>query len=132
MIKDTGRCESESRAFSAIRIPTGVRVLAELGKANSRVCGVWPAASILVTTRASVSSVKESAITKATLVPDATGQVTGTSITGGNDKEESMKHRHIHAKKGEWIHVHRDNNSGAGCFGIVVAILVIGFLMRGC
>jgi hypothetical protein len=43
-----------------------------------------------------------------------------------------MKHRHIHAKKGEWIHVHRDNNSGAGCLGIVIMIIVIGFIMRGC
>ena len=43
-----------------------------------------------------------------------------------------MKHRHIHAKKGEWIHVHRDNNSEVGCLGIVILIIVIGFIMRGC
>ena len=41
-----------------------------------------------------------------------------------------MKHRHIHAKKGEWIHVHRDNDPG--CLGILIAIIVIVFIMRGC
>ena len=87
-------------------------------------------ASILVTTRVSASGAKGLVLIKAIHAVVATEQAIGTSITGGENWEKSMKHRHIHAKKGEWIHVHRDNNSG--CLGILIVIIVIGFIMRGC
>ena len=132
MTRDIDLFASASRDSSETRTPIGVRHLTEAGKANSRERGACPVASILATTRVSVSGVKGRVLIKAIPAVVATGLVTGTSITVGNNKEKSMKHRHIHAKKGEWIHVHRENDSGAGCLGIVIVILVIGFLIRGC
>jgi len=46
-----------------------------------------------------------------------------------------MRRRHIHARKDEWIVVHRDrrhsNDSGAGC-GFIIAIIFIVILLQSC
>ena len=41
-----------------------------------------------------------------------------------------MKHRHIHAKKGEWIHIHRDKKPG--CAGIIILIAILFAISKGC
>ena len=41
-----------------------------------------------------------------------------------------MKHRHIHAKRGEWIHVHRDKDPG--CLGVLIVIVVLIAIVSGC
>ena len=42
-----------------------------------------------------------------------------------------MKHRHIHAKSNEWIHVYRDNG-GEGCLGIIVLLIIVAVIFKGC
>ena len=42
-----------------------------------------------------------------------------------------MKHRHIRAKRGEWIHVHRDDGFG-GCLGGIIFLAVIILIFKGC
>ena len=42
-----------------------------------------------------------------------------------------MKHRHIHAKRGEWVHVHRDND-GERCLGAIVVLVVIALIFKSC
>ena len=86
--------------------------------------------SSIIIMRVSVLDVKEQVLTKAVRVVGVMELDIGTSTMVGDNKEGKMKHRHIHAKKGEWIHVHRDNNSG--CLGIVIAIIIIGLIMSGC
>jgi len=85
MTKDIGPFASVSRDSSGTRIPIGVRALTEVGKASSRARGVCPVASILATTRVSVSGVKGLVLIKAMPVVVATEQAIGTSITGGED-----------------------------------------------
>ena len=130
MTKGIALYESESRVFGVTRTPTGARALTETGKVNSRGQGVCREANILVITRVFALGAKGAAITRVMFVIVVMGLGAGVSITDINGKEKSMKHRHIHAKKGEWIHIHRDNNSG--CLGVVIVIAIIVLLMHGC
>ena len=132
MTKGIARYESGSRGSGGIRIPISARALLEFGKANSRERGACLAASILATTRVFASGVTVVVITTVTLAAIAAEVGAGTSITGGDETKprREMKHRHIHAKKGEWIHVHRDNNPGY--LGIVAVIIIIALLIHGC
>ncbi len=41
-----------------------------------------------------------------------------------------MKHRHIHAKRGEWVHVHRDEDFSWA--GVVVFVVIAIVLLKGC
>lgn len=41
-----------------------------------------------------------------------------------------MKHRHIHAKSNEWIHIHRDKEPG--CIGVVILIVILFAIIKGC
>ena len=130
MIKGTGRYESASRVFGATEIRISGKDLTEAGRVNSRGQGVCREANILVITRVFALGAKGAAITRAMFAIVVMGLGAGVSITDINGKEKSMKHRHIHAKKGEWIHIHRDNNSG--CLGVVIVIAIIVLLMHGC
>ena len=85
MTKGIARYESGSRGSGGIRIPISARALLEFGKANSRERGACLAASILATTRVSVSDVKGRALIKAIPAVVATGPDIGISITGGDD-----------------------------------------------
>ena len=42
-----------------------------------------------------------------------------------------MRHRHIRARRGEWVHVHRDKG-GEGCLGAIVLLIIIGLFFKGC
>ena len=43
-----------------------------------------------------------------------------------------MKHRHIHAKKGEWVHIHRDKNNGVNPIAIIIVVIIIIWLIKSC
>ena len=88
MTKGIALCEFESRAFGATKTPTGARALTEVGKVNSMGREVCRAVSILETMRASVSDVKEQALTKVMRVIAAMEPDIGTSIMVGDNKEK--------------------------------------------
>ena len=88
MTKGIALCEFESRAFGVTKTPTGARALTDVGKANSRGNGVCLAVSIPATTRASASSVKASAFTKAISAVIVVGAGIGTSIMVVDNKEK--------------------------------------------
>lgn len=44
-----------------------------------------------------------------------------------------VRHRHIHAKSGEWVHIHRDKGGkGEGCLGAIIVLIVLMSLFKGC
>ncbi len=46
-----------------------------------------------------------------------------------------MKHRHIRARRGEWVHVHRPHGHGAKCpewVNAVIGLVILCVILKGC
>ena len=44
-----------------------------------------------------------------------------------------MRHRHIHAKRGEWVHVHRSHGGkGPEWLGTIIGIVILVIILKGC
>ena len=39
---------------------------------------------------------------------------------------------HIHAKSGEWIHIHRDKSGGEGSLGVIILFVILALICVGC